>query len=762
MAGKSARILGHTKDALDRPLSDVHLKLQGADGRTVTETTSGADGSFKFENVAPGVYSVEADKTAFENATAIVTVHEGEESTADLVLASHNPLDVAVVGKKLDQARNQITPSTGSSVYQITNDAIQAQPQGQSAQFNQVLLQAPGVAQDSFGQLHVRGEHANLQYRFNGVLLPEGITGFGQVVDSRFVDQVSLITGALPAQYGYRTTGVVELQTKSGAYEPGGTFGLYGGSHNTIESSLEYGGSTGPLSYYFAEDYLYSGLGTQNFGIEAAAPGLNPIHDRNDQTRGFGYLSYLLDPTTRISFITGNYLGDFNIPNVPNEMPAFSVNGISTFDSRNLNETQSEWTSYAFLALQKSIGNLDFQVSYFTRYTKTNFHPDDIGDIIFTGLASHDIRTDFVNGLQGDGSYKLAESHTLRGGFFFQNEHAISNNDVTVLPGGPGFQTADTPFAIGNGSSIVGYRYGLYLQDEWRITPEFTLNFGARWDREASFIHTGQISPRINAVYKPWIGTTIHAGYARYFTPPPLELVPTSSVTKFNGTTNEPEVKVDATVRPERAQYFDAGIVQQVIPGLQLGVDAYYKIDSNLIDEGQFGNALIFSIFNYAQGYQYGAELTGSYQVGNFTAYSNLAYGFARGQDIVSSQFLFGQDELDYIRVHHIYLDHDQRYTTSTGISYQWLGTIFSANMLTGSGLRAGFVNSEKLNNYETVNLGVSHRFTLERLKPLTLRFDIVNLFDRNYEIRTGTGVGVGAPQFGARRSYYVGFSQQF
>ena len=432
-------------------------------------------------------------------------------------------------------------------------------------------------------------------------------------------------------------------------------------------------------------------------------------------------------------------------------------------DSTNLNETQSEWTSYAFLALQKSINDLDFQISYFTRYTKTNFHPDPIGDIVFTGVASHDIRTDFVNGLQGDGSYKLTESHTLRGGFFFQNEHAISNNDVSVLPvDSTGAQTSNIPFSIGDGSSIVGYRYGLYVQDEWQITPQLILNFGTRWDREASFIHTGQISPRINVVYKPWVGTTIHAGYARYFTPPPLELVPTNSVTKFNGTTNEPEVKLDATVRPERSHYLDVGVIQQVIPGLQLGADAYYKRASNLIDEGQFGSALIFSTFNYAQGYVYGTELTGSYQVGDFTAYANLAYSVARGQDIVSSQFEFGQDELNYIRTHYIYLDHDQRYTTSTGISYRWLGTTFSANMLTGSGLRAGFVNSEKLNNYEVVNLGVSRAFSFEGLKPLTLRFDVVNLFDRNYEIRTGTGVGVGAPQFGARRSYYVGVSQQF
>jgi outer membrane receptor protein involved in Fe transport len=763
-AAKPSRVLGHTKDALDRPLADVHLKLEGADGRTVGETTSGKDGDFKFENVQPGSYAVEGTKTDFENATAIVTVHEGADSSADLVLASHNPLDVTVVGKQLNQTRNQITPSIGTSTTTINNDAIKAMPQGESAQFNQVLLQAPGVAQDSFGQLHVRGEHANLQYRFNGILLPEGITGFGQVVDPRFIDEVTFITGALPAQYGFRTTGVVELQTKSGEAYPGGSFGVYGGSHNTIETNLEYGGSSGPWTYYVTGDYMYSGLGTQNWGIEAAAEGLSPIHGRNDQARGFGYFSYLLDPTTRISLVTGNYLGDFNIPNVRNELPSFNVAGatLSNYVSANLNETQAEWTSYGFLALQKSIGNLDFQVSYFTRYTKTNFHPDPIGDIIFTGVASHDIRTDFVNGLQGDGSYKLAESHTLRGGFFFQNEHAISSNDVSVLPGGPGFQTGIIPFEIGDGSSVVGYRYGLYLQDEWRITPELTLNFGTRWDLEDSIVHSSQISPRVNLVYKPFVGTTLHVGYARYFTPPPLELVPTSSVTKFNGTTNEPAVKLDANVRAERAHYFDAGIIQQILPGLQLGADAYYKINSNLIDEGQFGSALIFSIFNYAVGYQYGAEITGSYQVGDFTAYTNLAYGFARGENIVSSQFLFGQDELDYIRTHHIYLDHDQRYTTSTGISYRWFGTTFSANMITGSGLRAGFVNSEKLDNYAVVNLGVSRPFTFEGLKPTTLRFDIVNLFDRNYEIRTGTGVGVGAPQFGARRSYYVGFTQQF
>ena len=78
---------------------------------------------------------------------------------------------------------------------------IQSISQGGNAPFNEVILRAPGVVQDSAanGDRHVRGEHANLQYRINDVLLPEGITGFGLELDPRFVNSMQLITGSLPA-----------------------------------------------------------------------------------------------------------------------------------------------------------------------------------------------------------------------------------------------------------------------------------------------------------------------------------------------------------------------------------------------------------------------------------------------------------------------------------------------------------------------------------------------------------------------------------
>src|SRR6266403_733965 len=148
-------------------------------------------------------------------------------------------LDLDVVAKQLDIARQQIQPSLGATVYDFGRQAIETQPQGDNQPFNQLLLQAPGVTQDSFGQLHVRGDHANLQFRLNGVQLPEGINVFGQVLQTRLADSIALITGALPAQYGFRTAGIIDIQTKTGSTDPGGSVTLYGGQHGWIQPSFE-------------------------------------------------------------------------------------------------------------------------------------------------------------------------------------------------------------------------------------------------------------------------------------------------------------------------------------------------------------------------------------------------------------------------------------------------------------------------------------------------------------------------------------------
>ncbi len=95
-------------------------------------------------------------------------------------------------------------------------------PGGQNLPLNQVLLQAPDVVQDSFGQIHVRADHNDLQYRLNGIILPEGISVFSQTLSPWLISSLKLITGALPAEYGLRTAGIIDLTTNSGLLQPGG------------------------------------------------------------------------------------------------------------------------------------------------------------------------------------------------------------------------------------------------------------------------------------------------------------------------------------------------------------------------------------------------------------------------------------------------------------------------------------------------------------------------------------------------------------
>src|SRR5436305_5841380 len=244
---------------------------------------------------------------------------------------------VIVQSEEMDITRESIVPSLGATRYTVGPDRLDSQAQGESAPFNQTLLRFPGVAQDSFGQLHVRGEHANLQYRIDDVLLPESIPGFGQVLETRFADNISLITGALPAQFGFRNTGVIDIHTKNGAVFQQGEASLYVGSFDTIKESLEYGAVSGKLSYFANESYLHNGI-----GIENPTRSSRPTHDDTDQYKLFGYVSYLFDPTSRLTLLFSGNHSDFQIPNTPGLTPAFTLGTKSTFDSAKLDENQTE------------------------------------------------------------------------------------------------------------------------------------------------------------------------------------------------------------------------------------------------------------------------------------------------------------------------------------------------------------------------------------------------------------------------------------
>jgi outer membrane cobalamin receptor len=231
---------------------------------------------------------------------------------------------------------------------------------------------------------------------------------------------------------------------------------------------------------------------------------------------------------------------------------------------------------------------------------------------------------------------------------------------------------------------------------------------------------------------------------------------------KSDGRSQQPEVTRNDPVLPERSHYFDAGLTQKLAPGLEAGIDGYYKIARDLLDDGQFGQAYVLTGFNYDHATNYGLEFKASYDEGPLRLYGNLAWAQQKARTIVSNQFLFGADEIAYIASRDIFTDHAQNWTGSAGASYWWGETRFSADFIYGSGLRNGFANTTDLPAYTQVNLGASHEFRIADMKPLTVRFDVVNVFDEVYELRNGSGIGIFAPQFGPRRGFFVGLSQKF
>jgi outer membrane receptor protein involved in Fe transport len=671
-------------------------------------------------------------------------------------------LDAVQVTEGLNQARNALSPATGSSQYVIDQEAIAKLPLGAATPMNQVLLQAPGVVQDSYGGLHVRGDHASVQYRINGVIIPESISGFGQTLDARTIRSVKLLDGALPAQYGLRTAGVVNIRTRSGReLGNGGNAGISGGSFGTLNPHGSAWGSKGRWSYFLTANYLQNDVGIQN-----PTRSRHPIHDHTNQLKAFGDLSWLIDDDTRVSFLFGAADNRFEIPDTPNQMPAFGYLDRTQFNSADLDERQHERTRFGVLSVQGMAGDTDYQVSLGQRYSGLQFMPDRVGDLMFNGVASAISRSNRASTLQADFATPLGEAHDLRYGIYASFESAPNTNDAWVFPANAaGEQTSTTPRHIIDHDRFIARTWSAYLQDEWALTDKLTMNYGLRGDIYQAFRTESQLSPRLGLVYQATYDTTVHAGYARYFTPPATAAITTEDIDAFKGTTNQVSSAGHNTPLSERSDYFDAGVQQKIGRSLTLGLDAYDRRVRRLQDEGQFGAALVYSTFNFAVGRVRGVELTANYGAGPLSAYFNLAASKATGQDVITSQYNFDPDDLAYIAIHAIHLDHDQKLTSSGGISYA-LGeaTRLGANYLFGSGMRRdGRVpNGATLPAYFQLNLSVSHDFRLGTRGKLHTQLAVINALDRTYQLRDGTGIGVGAPQYGPRRGVYLSVQTDF
>ena len=337
-------------------------------------------------------------------------------------------MDLDVVAKQLDIARQQIQPSLGATTYNFSPQSLQDIPQGDNAPLNQVLLQAPGVAQDSFGQIHLRGEHANVQYRINGVELPEGLSVFGQALESRFANSISLITGALPAQYGFQTAGIVDIQTKTGTTNPGLAISMYGGSWAGCSRA----------SRKAAAAARWTGM-SRRIPAQRSRNRKSDLELQRDPRHHQpvpwpGVRVGIIDPDTRISMILGGFEGHSRSPTTPVSRPWALRQRHQRLQQREPEREPARTHRFRDHFPAKARPDIDAQISAYARYSSLSFSPDWLGDLLFNGIAQQATRTNAAYGVQADGSWRINDQHTLRSGFLVQQEIANGKTFSQVLP----------------------------------------------------------------------------------------------------------------------------------------------------------------------------------------------------------------------------------------------------------------------------------------------------------------------------------------
>jgi hypothetical protein len=638
----------------------------------------------------------------------------------------------------------------GANDYQVTSGDISNLPAGDDTTLTDILAQMPGVAIDENQQIHIRNtEGPQFQYQIDGVLIPLDINTnppFISMINPLLIARLDLLDGILPSGYSYATGGVVDIETKDGCRQPGGSVTLFGGQRGTIQPSLEYAGCSGSFGYFASALYSQS-----NMAFSSATPGPSPIHDRTNEGQTFDMLSYALDANTQISAMFSAAASNNQLPDVPDLAPQFMLADAAVIPSSQIDSYLNFRDYLGVLSLTGSpMQDLSYRISYAAHSITERFQPDDIGELIYQGVASTSSHRDMDNTLQGDLAYNIG-SHTVGAGFYLGDYHvAADDNSLVFRVDSSGAQSGSVPVGIVNDTHATNIVTGLYLNDLWQIGETLRANAGLRFDTLTGFAHGSQLDPTLNLSYSPTADTTVHAGAARYMQIPTFQGISRGAPAAFAGTTAGGPPGIVTPVDEDDVE-FDAGILHKLAPGLTISEDNFYEIAKHYLDTGQFGVVPIFAPFNYGHGYIWGSELAIDYKRDGFSAYANVTIGRNMQKGVATGQFNFDPTELAYIDSHPIVLDHQPLLGITGGATYKWKPYAFSMDATYSSGLRAGFADTQRLPAVFQLNVGIERTFDIDGVGQVSDKLTLLNVLDRINLIRPSEGIGIFQSAYGPR-----------
>jgi outer membrane receptor protein involved in Fe transport len=757
-------IVGTVQNQDLRRVAQVLVEVKNQEGTTVATGITNEAGEFSIAVPSDGTYSVSAVQDIYRSEYVVLVLGDVPPKPVTLTLLQTSEIALEV--------RSQLPPiqyKASSETYAVSRTDIEALPRGNNNDVYDVLLTVPSVVYGALKQTHIRQDHANQQFRIDGIPIPDTVSGaFADIVPPRAWERADIILGGMEAQYGNKTAIVLDITSKSGTKPGFGSVQLFGGSNETVNPSFEYGGTIGEkVRFYVLNSYV-----TTNRGIEPPTLGKTNHHNQSEKNNTYLRGDYQHDNKNNFSWIFLNSIAKYQIPTVPNLeanpdvlalLPGFSPNA-----SQSVDQFQKEDNQYSHLVWRHDVNASNFfSAGFYFRRGVADFQTDPLNalayaDDVNSAQTANQRRVAYSGGMRLDHTWVPDSRHLVKAGL--QLDYSRANNTTQIFAFDTSSGAPAGPVISREASNQnIQTRQEFWVQDQWSPNDRWTFNLGVRGDAIQGFYNEGQISPRVGATYKYDPSNVFHAYYGRLFTPPNIEQVAFAGLNTQN-TTAQPDNPTGFNPRAERSHYFEVGSYHAVTRFATLELTGYYKLAHYLSDAGQFGSTPLRNFFAFERGWQRGID--GALKVqftDNFTGRGNVAWGQCKGYGLQSGQYLLEQAEINDINsTGGVFCDHSQSMTSSAVLSYRLLErTNLTGQMLYGSGLRTAEegarTNSSHENSYTVYNASITHTIALPwHNQKMLLGFDVINLLDQKYFYNRGEGsIGLGIAHAGMPRSYF-------
>jgi TonB-dependent Receptor Plug Domain len=613
----------------------VQITSKANQYRSVLATSD--QGSLDVQRLPFGIYQLEFKQPGFADVSESVDIHSSIpiEHTVQLKLPTVNQ------SVTVSAADTLIDPDRAGAVSQVGSDLIQDRLSSIPGRSLQDLVNSqPGWLYEGNAVLHPRGSEYQTQFVVDGIPLTDNRSpSFGPAIDADDVQSLTIYTAGIPAEYGRKMGGVVEVNTLHDS-QPGfhGQLVLSGGSFDTAGASAQ-------------GQYAW---GKNTFGASASGSMtdhyLNPVVPQNftnTGTLGDFSVSYERDLTSkdRMRFIVRHELSRYELPNEQVQQANGQRQTADNIETMGIASYQHTFSSSALT---------DFRAMVRDNEIGFNSNPESTPIEVF---QQNFFREAYFRGTttitQGRNEWK----------FGFESDNTFLNENFRYHITDPTQFDDDTPMDFSFRANRPDLEQSIFVQDQIHL-KDWTISAGLRWDHYQLLLNRHAVDPRLSiSRYFPSAGLLVHVSYDRVFQTPSSEniLLSSSAAAEAINPTNFLRL-----VEPSEGNYYEAGLTKGFLGKVKVDANYFRRLVSNYGDDDQIQNTTISFPISFKKSIIYGAEakielsdwrrfsgfLSYSYQVGN--AFWPVTGGLFLGDDatglLPGGHFPDSQDQRNTIR----------------------------------------------------------------------------------------------------------------